>query len=52
MTDGFTVFERSSGGTELRLRFVLSAGGSREGHERGLVSSATRAPSLRFSTTT
>lgn len=41
MTDGFTVFERSSGGTELRLRFVLRIGRSRGGHERGSVSSAT-----------
>jgi serine/threonine-protein kinase RsbW len=51
MTDGFTVFERSSGGTELRLRFVLRAGASSRGHDRGSVSSATRAASPRFSTT-
>lgn len=52
MTDGFTVFERSSGGTELRLRFVLRSAGSGPGQERGSVTSATRAPSPRFSTTT
>jgi anti-sigma regulatory factor (Ser/Thr protein kinase) len=51
MTDGFTVFDRASGGTELRLRFVLPAGGSHRGQERGSVSSATRAAWSRFSTT-
>jgi anti-sigma regulatory factor (Ser/Thr protein kinase) len=51
MTDGFTVFERWSGGTELRLRFVLRPGDSGRSQERGSDSSATRAASSRFSKT-
>lgn len=51
-TDGFTVFERWSGGTELRLRFVIRPESSGRGQERGSVSSATRPAWSRFSTTT
>jgi serine/threonine-protein kinase RsbW len=51
MTDAFTVLERSSGGTELRLGFALRGGGSCPSQDRGSVSSATRAASPRFSTT-
>jgi anti-sigma regulatory factor (Ser/Thr protein kinase) len=53
MTDGFSVVERSSGGTELRMRFCLSpARGSSDGQDRGSVAAATRPASPRFSTTT
>jgi anti-sigma regulatory factor (Ser/Thr protein kinase) len=52
MTDNFTVFERWSGGTELRLRFVLHPGDEDRDHDRGSVSSATRPAASRFSTTT
>jgi serine/threonine-protein kinase RsbW len=43
MTEDFTVFERSSGGIELRLQFVLRSGDFARAQERGSVSSATRA---------
>lgn len=63
LTDGFSVVERSSGGTELRLRFDLAARGSypnrhnhgacrRGSYVRGSVASASRPASSRFSTTT
>ena len=55
LTDGFSVVERSCGGTELRLRFALPAGatgGPLAPQSRGSVSSATRPASSRFSTTT
>jgi serine/threonine-protein kinase RsbW len=52
MTDSFTVFERWSGGTELRMRFVLRPGAEDRDHDRGSVSSATRPAASRFSTTT
>jgi anti-sigma regulatory factor (Ser/Thr protein kinase) len=57
VTDGFSVVERSSGGTELRLCFTVAAQDrgtsevSREGYERGSVASATLPASPRFSTT-
>lgn len=62
LTDGFSVVERSLGGTELRLRFALPArrsaqpsrrpGRSNGGQLRGSVASATRPAASRFSTTT
>jgi anti-sigma regulatory factor (Ser/Thr protein kinase) len=53
LTDGFSVVERSSGGTELRMRFCLTAGcGSRDGQDRGSAAAAKRPASPRFSTTT
>jgi serine/threonine-protein kinase RsbW len=51
MSDGFTVVERSSGGTELRICFDLRAGNARADQPRGSVASATRPASARFSTT-
>jgi serine/threonine-protein kinase RsbW len=60
VTDGFSIVERSSGGTELRLRFSLAEGGPdgrgrtrrpRRGYERGSVSSARRPAASSFSTT-
>jgi anti-sigma regulatory factor (Ser/Thr protein kinase) len=39
LTDGFSVLERSSGGTELRLRFVIDGEGPDQ--PRGSVASAT-----------
>jgi anti-sigma regulatory factor (Ser/Thr protein kinase) len=43
MTEGFSVVERSSGGTELRMCFGLVPGGGVPGaHERGSVVPATR----------
>jgi anti-sigma regulatory factor (Ser/Thr protein kinase) len=53
MTDGFSVVERSSGGTELRMRFCLTA--AREpgdDQDRGSAAAARRPASPRFSTTT
>jgi anti-sigma regulatory factor (Ser/Thr protein kinase) len=53
LTDGLSVVERSSGGTELRMRFCISAGRGRPGGQpRGSVTAATRPASPRFSTTT
>jgi anti-sigma regulatory factor (Ser/Thr protein kinase) len=52
LTDGFSVAERSSGGTELRLRFVIDQGDAPADQPRGSVSSAIRPASSRFSTTT
>jgi anti-sigma regulatory factor (Ser/Thr protein kinase) len=60
VTDGFSVVERSSGGTELRLCFKVAAPdrGASElspaagAYERGSVASATLPASPRFSTTT
>jgi len=61
VTDGFSVVERSSGGTELQLRFSLTGPAEpdrpqrlrpqRTPYERGSVASATRPPSSSFSTT-
>jgi anti-sigma regulatory factor (Ser/Thr protein kinase) len=53
MTDGFSVVERSSGGTELRMRFYLAASCPvPDDQDRGSVTSAKRPASPRFSTTT
>jgi anti-sigma regulatory factor (Ser/Thr protein kinase) len=67
LTDGFSVIERSTGGTELRLRFTLQARPASDdgdhmdaagplvthpAYARGSVASATRPASSRFSTTT
>ena len=59
LTDGFSVVERSCGGTELRLRFALPASANgRDGRNgnrsqsRGSEASASRPASSRFSTTT
>ncbi len=62
LTDGFSVVERSLGGTELRLRFAMSArrsarpprgrGRGHGGQLRGSVASATFPAASRFSTTT
>ncbi len=62
LTDGFSVVERSLGGTELRLRFALPAarsarppsgrGRSHGSQLRGSVALATRPAASRFSTTT
>jgi anti-sigma regulatory factor (Ser/Thr protein kinase) len=67
LTDGFSVVERSTGGTELRLRFTLKARPPMDDGEeqdpigplvahpayaRGSVASVTRPASSRFSTTT
>jgi len=53
LTDDFAIAERSSGGTELQLRFVLAAGRSPgDDQPRGSVLSASRPASPRFSTTT
>jgi serine/threonine-protein kinase RsbW len=53
LTDDFAIVERSSGGTELQLRFVLAAGRSPgDDQPRGSVRSASRPASPRFCTTT
>jgi anti-sigma regulatory factor (Ser/Thr protein kinase) len=46
--DDLLILERSSGGTELRMRFDLAGS---EDHPRGSFASATRPASPRFSTT-
>ena len=53
LTDDYAIVERSSGGTELQLRFVLApgrSGGDRQ--PRGSRLSASRPASPRFCTTT
>jgi anti-sigma regulatory factor (Ser/Thr protein kinase) len=53
LTDDFAIAERSSGGTELQLRFVLARGRAPgESQPRGSLLSATRPASPRFCTTT
>jgi anti-sigma regulatory factor (Ser/Thr protein kinase) len=57
MTDGFSIVERSSGGTELRMLFCLTAGREPGGEpggdqDRGSAAAARRPASPRFSTTT
>ncbi len=53
LTDDFAIAERSSGGTELQLRFVLAPSGSAgDGQSRGSRRSAARPASPCFSTTT
>jgi anti-sigma regulatory factor (Ser/Thr protein kinase) len=60
LADGFSIVERSGGGTELQLRFVLVAGGSgrqpdrpdRDGQSRGSLCPAARPASPRLRTTT
>jgi serine/threonine-protein kinase RsbW len=49
--DDFTVGVPSSGGVELRMRFSLAARRGGSGQSLGLVCSATRPASSRFSTT-
>ena len=48
MVDGLSIHDRSSGGTEIEMRFALSG---EPGQRRGSLSSATRPPSPRFCTT-
>jgi serine/threonine-protein kinase RsbW len=53
VTDGFAVVERSSGGTEIRMRFAIEPARSlRNVYERGSAASAARPASSVFSTTT
>ena len=51
LTDDFSITERSSGGTELQLRFTLASLAASDAHEHRPVASATRPASSRFSTT-
>jgi anti-sigma regulatory factor (Ser/Thr protein kinase) len=53
MTDGFSVVERSAGGTELQMRFCLTAVCDVPGgQDRGSLATASRPASPHFSTTT
>jgi anti-sigma regulatory factor (Ser/Thr protein kinase) len=53
LTDDFAIVERSSGGTELQLRFVLAPGRSPgDDQPRGSLRSASLPASPRFRTTT
>jgi serine/threonine-protein kinase RsbW len=53
VSDGFAVVERSSGGTEIRMRFGLRSPRRTSGaYDRGSASSALRPASPVFSTTT
>jgi serine/threonine-protein kinase RsbW len=53
VSDGFAVVNRSSGGTEVRMRFEIGGAQARaRGHERGSSASAARPASSVFSTTT
>jgi anti-sigma regulatory factor (Ser/Thr protein kinase) len=52
LTDGFSVVNRSGGGTEVRMRFNLNAGEEPDGDQSlGSVASATAPASPAFSTT-
>jgi anti-sigma regulatory factor (Ser/Thr protein kinase) len=52
LSDHLSIVRRSSGGTELRMRFALHASAPAvDGQERGSVASATAPASSRFSTT-
>ena len=51
MSDGLTIMDRSGGGTEVRMRFVLGPGAD-AGYERGSSLSASSRASTPFSTTT
>jgi serine/threonine-protein kinase RsbW len=54
ISDGFAVVNRSSGGTELRMRFLIHEAARRAaaGYDRGSSASASRPASSVFSTTT
>jgi serine/threonine-protein kinase RsbW len=53
VADALTIVKRSSGGTELQMRFDLGGGGqAAEDQSRGSVSAATAPASSRLSTTT
>jgi anti-sigma regulatory factor (Ser/Thr protein kinase) len=53
LTDDYAIVERSSGGTELQLRFAIAPGRSAaDRQQRGSLLSATRPASPRFCTTT
>lgn len=51
-SDGLTIMNRSSGGTEVRMRFMLCPGDEADGYERGSRRSANSPASPPFSTTT
>lgn len=51
-SDGLTIMNRSSGGTEVRMRFVLDLDGVDGGYDRGSSSLATSPALPPFSTTT
>ncbi len=53
VSDGLTIVDRATGGTEVRIWFELGGAGiGADDQRRGSVSSARRAASSRFSTTT
>jgi anti-sigma regulatory factor (Ser/Thr protein kinase) len=51
-SDGLTIMNRSGGGTEVRMRFVLEAGDVEADYERGSSSPASSPAGPPFSTTT
>jgi anti-sigma regulatory factor (Ser/Thr protein kinase) len=51
-SDGLTIMNRSSGGTEVRMRFLLEPGNRTGGYDRGSSFSATSPAAPPFSTTT
>jgi anti-sigma regulatory factor (Ser/Thr protein kinase) len=51
-SDGLTIMDRSSGGTEVRMRFVLEPGSYTGDYDRGSSFSATSPATPPFSTTT
>ena len=51
-SDGLTIMNRSGGGTEVRMRFVLETGGGDADYERGSSWSASSPAGPPFSTTT
>lgn len=51
-SDGLTIMDRSGGGTEVRMRFVLEVGSCARGYDRGSSLSASSPASPPFSTTT
>lgn len=51
-SDGLTIMNRSNGGTEVRMRFLVGPSGGDAGYERGSRVSASSPASPPFSTTT